>query len=567
MIKPTSVIKHTRLLVAVCLVVLVLCLVPWVVTAAPQADTGKWWGDYFANTTLSGAPVLSRYEDAIDFQWSTGAPGPGVPADNFSARWTREEWFQAGTYRFSARSDDGLRVWVGDLMVIDAWQDQQAGWLTRDVHIKQGTYTVRVEYYEHGGDAQVYVGWEPITGGQGWRGEYFANQNLEGSPALIRTDAAIDFAWADGAPDAALPADHFSVRWTRTLGFTPGTYRFSTSTDDGVRLWVDHHLLIDAWNKQKLPNTHSGDITLSGDGLHQITVEYFEQGGEAHAHVWWQRLDGFTGWKGEYFDNKELVGGPALVRDDAEINFDWSTAPPVSWMPDDNFSVRWTRELDFAPGYYRFSVQADDGVRVWLDDALIIDKWQEMNKELHYVDGTYLSGSHRLKIEYFEQNGLASIHFWISAASQTPSQTPTYTTPPKTPSEQPPAPAPAQTQAPWQASYFANRSLQGDPALVRQEAVIDFNWQLGAPDPALPANDFSVRWQSTQDFAEGRYRFTTYSDDGVRLLIDGRPLISSWRPMRGYRSATVDLAAGQHTVVLEYFERAGAAQVRLNWRR
>jgi hypothetical protein len=409
------------------------------------------------------------------------------------------------------------------------------------------------------------VGWERISGGQGWRAEYYANQKLEGDATLIRTDPAIDFAWDYGSPDPSIPADHFSVRWSRTLGFEAGVYRFLTSTDDGVRLWVDGQLVVDAWHKQKLPNTHSGDLAL-GAGLHQITVEYFEEGGEAHAHAWWQRLNGLSGWQGEYFDNRHMVGGPALVRDDAEINFDWGTAPPVDWMPDDNFAVRWTRELTFQPGYYRLSVRADDGARVWLDDALIIDKWQEMDNELHYVDGIYLNGPHRLKVEYFEQNGLARVHFWVSDAAPTPLPP----TPAAAPTPVPPAPTaiplPA-SQSPWQAAYFSNPSLRGQPALVRQDPAIDFDWKLDAPDPALPADRFSVRWQSTQTFAGGRYRFNTYTDDGLRLWVDGELVIESWRPMRGRRSALVDLAAGAHDLALEYFENTEAALARLSWTR
>jgi len=535
-------------------------LIPLLASAASASQPGAWWAEYFANQTLNGAPALTRFEDAVNHDWGVGSPGAGVPADGFSARWTRQEWFEGGTYRFSTRSDDGLRVWVGDLLVVDAWRDQQAGWITRDLYLNQDTYTVRVEYYEHAGGAQIYVGWERVSGGQGWRAEYYANQELNGDSTLIRTDPAIDFAWGSGSPDPTLPADHFSARWTHTLGFEPGVYRFFTSTDDGVRLWVDEHLVIDAWHKQKLPNTHTGDLSLS-EGLHQVTVEYFEEGGEAHAHVWWQRLNGIGGWKGEYFDNRNLVGGPALVRDDADINFDWGLAPPVDWMPDDNFAVRWSRELSFEPGYYRLSVRADDGVRVWLDDALIIDKWQEMDHELHYVDGIHLSGPHRLKVEYFEKNGHARIHFWISAATGS-----APAPPPAPPSSAPAPPAPA-LQAPWQASYFANSTLRGKAVLVRQDAAIDFDWKLGAPDPALPADAFSVRWQSTQTLPAGRYRFSTHSDDGVRLLVDGHTVIHSWRPMRGYRSALVDLAQGPHTLVLEYFEATGAALAHLSWTR
>jgi PKD repeat protein len=58
-----------------------------------------------------------------------------------------------------------------------------------------------------------------------WMGEYWANQTLSGPRVLCRDDADINFDWAYGSPDPALPSDGFSVRWTRTLGFVGGYYR------------------------------------------------------------------------------------------------------------------------------------------------------------------------------------------------------------------------------------------------------------------------------------------------------------------------------------------------------
>lgn len=428
-----------RMALAALIAALALTLVPLMpggATADATAVAAGWWAQFFSNTTLSGSPILTRADSAVNFDWGGGAPAAGVPADNFSARWTRTEWFDSGTYRFSARADDGFRLWVGDLLVIDAWHHQQGGWITRDLYLGQGSRQVRAEYYEHTGGALVMLSWERLTGGYGWQAEYFANRELSGSPAVLRTEAAVDFSWGLGSPDEAIPVDGFSARWTYSLGFSAGTYRFFTSTDDGVRLWVDGSLLVDAWYNQSLPNTRWGDIVL-GNGLHEVKVEYYEDGGEAHAHAWWQRLDSVTspapaGWKGEYFTNHDLSGGPALIRDDAEIDFDWGTAPPVSWMADDGFSVRWTREIGFEPGHYRLSVRSDDGVRVWLNNGLVIDKWQVMDNELHYVDGIYLSGANQFKIEYFEQNGLARIRFWIEAAGG-----PT----PPSPAAPPPSPA------------------------------------------------------------------------------------------------------------------------------
>jgi len=526
--------RGLRMAMQASLAVLLLLLVAPLVATAPLAQSDTWWAEYFANRTLSGSPVLSRHDRDVDFDWGEGSPGSGVPADDFSVRWMREAWFDDGSYRFTARSDDGLRVWVGEELVFDAWTDRQASWMTRDLYLSQGTHTVRVEYYEHGGGAVVHLSWERFQGESGWMAEAYANKKLEGAPKLVRTDSAINFAWGRGSPDPTVPNDRFSVRWTRTLSFPVGTYRFHAAADDGIRLWVDDRLLIDAWYDQSLPNDHWADLVTDGKP-HQVKVEYFEDGGGAYAHVWWERLDGFAGWKAEYYDNPHMYWPPVMTRDDAEINFDWGTAPPVDWMPDDNFSIRWHREMAFLPGFYRVAVRADDGVRVWLDETrLMIDKWHEMDNELHYVDGTYLDGVHRFTVEYFEGNGHARIQFWV-------------------------------VPTPWKAEYFANPDLAGKPKSVRLHEDLDFDWGYGAPLPDLPADDFSVRWTTQQTFEAGRYTFYLASDDGVRLYVDGELALDHWETGLGARSVSRYLSAGEHTIVLEVVERTGAAAVRLNW--
>jgi hypothetical protein len=126
---------------------------------------------------------------------------------------------------------------------------------------------------------------------------------------------------------------------------------------------------------------------------------------------------------------------------------------------------------------------------------------------------------------------------------------------------------PSGALGPWQAEYFANPDLSGEPLLIQTHQELDFNWGFGAPDSRMPPDDFSIRWTTQQSFEAGRYTFTAYSDDGVRLYVDGRRVINSWRPMRGYSSISLNLEAGEHTIVLEYFERGGVALVRLNWGR
>ena len=82
--------------------------------------------------TLSGSPTFTRNDgDTIDFQWNTGSPGGGVPADAFSARWTRTITFNEGVYQFSTNSDDGSRVFVDGQLIVNSWQDQALTLTTR----------------------------------------------------------------------------------------------------------------------------------------------------------------------------------------------------------------------------------------------------------------------------------------------------------------------------------------------------------------------------------------------------------------------------------------------------
>jgi hypothetical protein len=230
-------------------------------------------------------------------------------------------------------------------------------------------------------------------------------------------------------------------------------------------------------------------------------------------------------------------------------------------MPDDNFSAIWTRSVTFSPGYYRFNVQSDDGVRVWLDNGLIMDYWKPMEYEYHYVDGVYLEGTHELKVAYFERTGSARIQFWWKPAWTAPAPVVPVLAP--TPL---PLPAPA-VSGPWTGEYFNNPSLSGFPAVVRSDAALDFNWGWSAPAAGINQDNFSVRWSGAFPFEAGRYRFTTTSDDGVRVTVDGQPVVNAWYAMRGTRTGYADVSAGTHTVQVEYFERLQAAMVRLNWQR
>ncbi|MGQ9794372.1 MAG: PKD domain-containing protein [Anaerolineae bacterium] len=240
-----------------------------------------------------------------------------------------------------------------------------------------------------------------------WRGEYFNNPALSGSPVLVRNDPAINFDWGAGSPAPNVSPDRFSVRWTRTIGFPTGTYRFYVRVDDGVRLWIDGNLVIDQW-RESAPALYAADVTLS-EGPHHLRVEYFEWTGNALIQLMWERLESYPDWKAEYYANPNLEGSPVLVRNEVDVNYNWGQGSPGPGVPADNFSARWTRQIGFESGTYRFSVRVDDGARLWIDDQLLIDDWRDGGSRLLRAERSLGSGIHRLRLEYYERTGDALI--------------------------------------------------------------------------------------------------------------------------------------------------------------
>jgi hypothetical protein len=100
--------------------------------------------------------------------WGYGSPASGIiNDDNFSARWVGNFNFDAGDYQFQARTDDGVRVYIDGLRVIDAWSDGYKEPSNTFRQLGGGTHQITIEYYERGGTAFNRVWWWRIDGGSG----------------------------------------------------------------------------------------------------------------------------------------------------------------------------------------------------------------------------------------------------------------------------------------------------------------------------------------------------------------------------------------------------------------
>jgi hypothetical protein len=121
-------------------------------------------GEYFNNADLT-APVMRRIDPAIFFNWNSGSPAASLAPGTFSIRWTGK--ILAATtdvYTFYVNSDDGVRLWIGGKLVIDAWVDQGMTEHRGTIPMTAGLFTdIRLEYYQNGGLAGVQLRWSSST--------------------------------------------------------------------------------------------------------------------------------------------------------------------------------------------------------------------------------------------------------------------------------------------------------------------------------------------------------------------------------------------------------------------
>jgi LysM repeat protein len=281
----------------------VACPQPSSSGTVPSPGTGPWKGQYWNNRTLAGNPQLTRQDKAVSFSWGQGGPGGGIYHDNFSARWTRTLEFKAGYYRFHLWADDGVRMWLDGQLLINKWHDTVLAHYWSETKYVSGKHTIRIEYYEHCGGAQIgfeIKPWEAPNGecppgqcapdpvpGKGdalWRGEYYPYRTWESCCPIVRYEPTIFFDWGSGAPFPGYRENDFNVRWTRNVFFEKGRYYFTIEVDDAVCFSINGETVINEWH-----DTNGTAYTVYYDipksGVYPVKIEYYEATGNAKIKI------------------------------------------------------------------------------------------------------------------------------------------------------------------------------------------------------------------------------------------------------------------------------------------
>lgn len=162
--------------------------------ACTTVNTNSFFGCYYDNQDLTNLKI-TRTDPSINFSWPSGSsPDPSIGSDTFSVRWQGNFTFNAGNYNFTAASDDGIRVYIDGVLVLDKWVDRS---LTTDNFsqvMTAGTHLVKVEYYENAADATAQVSW------------------VQGSLPTSTPTATPTTAACTNTPNLATDADHDGYR-------------------------------------------------------------------------------------------------------------------------------------------------------------------------------------------------------------------------------------------------------------------------------------------------------------------------------------------------------------------
>ncbi|MEO1259686.1 MAG: PA14 domain-containing protein [Bacteroidota bacterium] len=132
--------------------------------------------EYYDGTNFN-RKVATRIDDKIDMYWNNRPPVPGIDPHECSIRWTGQlKAPKTGVYTFSARVDDGIRVWVGGKKVIDRWHLNDVGIFSGEVKMEAGKmYDLKIEYFNALVEGEITLLWELPEAGESWFSDWFSD--------------------------------------------------------------------------------------------------------------------------------------------------------------------------------------------------------------------------------------------------------------------------------------------------------------------------------------------------------------------------------------------------------
>ena len=362
-------------------------------------------------------------------------------ADNFSVRWRARVKPQfSETYTFKTVTDDGARLWVNGVPLVDKWIGQAATAWTGQITLVAGQYyDLEMQYFDgqFGASAKLY-----------WSS---ASQPEQIIPALRL------YAIAGGAnhrpltPIVTAPVNDDSFIDNTTGAITSSAFEdqdaANTHAASDWEIWTNDAAPTRIWSAPNqtgvkltaitvadgtFENSHSGRTTLIGEQIYKIRARHRDSSGDANSEwgAWsdWRYSiasapDLPHGVAAEFYPNTqsfETFGGVPLTRTDANVDFDWGVGSPMAGIGNDNFTARWRGRVkpEFTETY-TFKTISDDGVRLYVNGQLLIDQFV-YGGNLQFTGTITLQAGqlYDIEVHYLEGGFAAYVHLLWSSASR-----------------------------------------------------------------------------------------------------------------------------------------------------
>lgn len=403
------------------LILVISCVLsPRLVMAAGDGLQAQYW-NYSVPTNNYQFPTssadLTRIDSVIDNDWGSTSPAGSIDTNNFAARWQGSvEITEAGSYIFNTQSDDGVRLWVNDQLVINNWTNHGATWNNSQAItlVANTKYTIQMEFFESTGLGVARLHWQTPSNAtrhvipQSQLYSTVTPQLLSISTAsacsisnelVLRFNTQMKTGIAD---DSAEKYQNYTLSPASPSGLTVISAVAVANDPSTIKLSLNKPL--DANTNYTL--TVSNIISAKGIALRAntgaIDFSASSMGNGLQAYYW-----NFNVVGNDYnFPNTT----PDLTRIDDSVAINWGSGSPNSAINPDDFAVRWEGFIE-APetGDYVFSTYSDDGIRLWIDNKLVINNWRLHSTTLDNSPVISLIAGQRyqIKMEFFEHTGQA----------------------------------------------------------------------------------------------------------------------------------------------------------------
>lgn len=275
-------------------------------------------------------------------------------------------------------------------------------------------------------------------------------------------------------------------------------------------------------------------------------------------------------------------------RVESTINYkydqNWNVLPATLATKKADFAVRWSGYLvPTETGKYEFGVRGDDGFVLTLDETVLLSEWNTQGAISRWTAPQPLLGGmkYKLRLEYFQAGGGAEITLLWKVNGGPEQVIPTDKVKPLSPQDE----QSKVVQSPgWQTNFYRSTTTNTDVSPEarfthfqsdRIDTDVNFpNWDQNWPTRGISGakDHFAARWTGlVTPPADGAYDLYMMADDGVRVLVNGRPLIAgqSWNQVQAvkeYHTQTTFKANTQYQITVEYFQMQGGAHSQLMWK-